>query len=135
VGGVLGGISGGVGGWLAGGAARGAANEIPGTVARVIPGNVNPATLGRVGASDVFVTAAEDIAGLNPAQLAERLAIKPSSSYTIFQFSTPAEGLASPILRSDPGFIGGGLTGGGTREFVLPNGSIPAGAIRTLVGP
>jgi len=28
--------------------------------------------------------------------------------------------LASPASRSNPGFIQGGLSGGGAREFVLP---------------
>jgi hypothetical protein len=115
-------------------AARGVANEIPSTLARVIPGNVNPATLGRPGTSDVFVTAAEDIAGLTPAQIAERLAIEGNQTYTIFRFATPTEGLASPILRTNPGFVGGGRTAGGAREFVLPNGPIPSGASRIVVG-
>ena len=90
------------------------------------PGNPDP---------DVFVTAAEDIAGLNPAQISERLTVPASEQFTIYEFATPAEGLASPILRLNEGFVGGGLTGGGAREFVLPDGPIPAGALRTLVGP
>jgi hypothetical protein len=27
----------------------------------------------------------------------------------------------SPILRNNPGFVGGGRTAGGAREFVIPN--------------
>ncbi|HEY6562784.1 MAG TPA: polymorphic toxin type 10 domain-containing protein, partial [Polyangiaceae bacterium] len=115
-------------------ASGGVNNPIPARLARVIPGNVTPATLGRPGTSDVFVTAADDIVGLNAAQLSQRLAIPPSQTFTVFEFATPAQGLASPILRSNPGFIGHGLTGGGAREFVLPNGPIPVDAARRLVG-
>ncbi|MGH8480804.1 MAG: RHS repeat domain-containing protein, partial [Gammaproteobacteria bacterium] len=59
------GIPGGAG--LAIRAARGAAvtNPIPDTLARVIPGQRSFPTLGPPGKSDVFVTAADDIAGLN----------------------------------------------------------------------
>jgi hypothetical protein len=85
--------------------------------------------------SDVFVTAADDIVGLNAAQLAQRLTIPASSRYTVVEFATPAEGLASPVFRTNPGFIGGGLTGGGAREFVVPNGPIPPGASIRIVGP
>jgi hypothetical protein len=104
------------------------ANPVPSSVARVVPGDTTPVTLGRTGAADVFVTAADDIAGMNAAQIQQRLAIKPSSSYTVIEFPTPSSGLASPINRSDPGFIGGGRTAGGAREFVLPNGPLPPGA-------
>ncbi len=117
------------------GAAGGALNEIPSTLARVIPGKGPFPTLGPPGRADVFVTAVEDIAGLNPAQIAERLTIPRSSTYTIFEFPTPAEGLASPVLRSDPGFVGRGFTAGGAREFVLPNGPVPSGAATRVVGP
>jgi hypothetical protein len=30
-------------------------------------------------------------------------------------------GLASPIFRQDPGFVGRGRTAGNAREFVIPN--------------
>jgi hypothetical protein len=114
-------------------AAEGVANEIPSTLARVIPGEGPFPTLGPPSRADVFVTAAEDIAGMTPEQIAQRLTISPSSSFTIIEFETPAEGLASPVLRSDPGFIGGGRTLGGAREFILPNGPVPAGATVRLV--
>ena len=110
-------------------------NLIPSRLARVIPGNIKPTTLGRPGANDVFVTAADDIAGLNPAQLAERLAIPQSRTFTVLEFDTPASGLASPVFRNNPGFVGGGRTAGGAREFVLPNGPVPQDAVRRLVGP
>ncbi len=83
----------------------------------------------------MFVTAADDIAGLNPAQLAERLTIRQSRTFTVIEFDTPASGLASPVFRNNPGFVGGGRTAGGAREFVLPNGPIPEDALIRLVGP
>ncbi|HZN02225.1 MAG TPA: polymorphic toxin type 10 domain-containing protein [Candidatus Polarisedimenticolia bacterium] len=52
-----------------------------------------------------------------------------SGSFTVIEFATPSMGLASPIFRKSPGFVGGGLTSGGAREFVLPNGPIPADAL------
>jgi RHS repeat-associated protein len=103
-------------------------NEVPSVLARVIPGEGPFPTLGSPGKPDVFLTAAEDIEGLNPAQIAERLTIPESPTFTIIRFQTPSEGLASPILRPDEGFIGRGFTKGGAREFVLPNGPIPVGA-------
>lgn len=50
-------------------------------------------------------------------------------------FDTPASGLASPVFRTNPGFVGSGLTSGGAREFVVPNGPIPGGALMRTVGP
>lgn len=108
--------------------AKGVANEVPSTLARVVPGNRTLTTLGRPGAEDVFVTAADDIAGLNAAQLSKRLTIDPSDTFTVIRFPTPSSGLATPINRLDIGFIGGGRTAGGAREFVLPNQPIPPGA-------
>ena len=115
-------------------AARGVANPVPTTLARVIPDGIPATTLGRTGAADVFVTAADDIAGMNAAQIAERLTIQGSpTGFRIFEFPTPQTGLASPVFRTDPGFIGAGRTLGGAREFVIPNGPIPAGStIRTV---
>lgn len=51
----------------------------------------------------------------------------------VIEFSTPSEGLASPVFRSNPGFVGGGLTSGGAPEFVIPNGPIPPGATTTII--
>lgn len=45
-----------------------------------------------------------------------------------FEFNAPKSGIASPVFRTDIGLIGGGLTSGGAREFVLPNGPIPSAA-------
>lgn len=115
----------------------GATNKIPDTLARVVPDSpITRAsnTLGRPDASDVFVTAADDIRGLNASQIAERLTIPQSpSGFRAIEFPTPTSGLASPINRLDDGFIGGGRTAGGAREFVLPNGSIPSGATTRTV--
>src|SRR5262249_41007058 len=105
---------------------------IPKTLARVIPGRGPYVTLGRIGEADVFVTAAEDIEGLNAAQIPGRLGIPPSNSYTVIEIPTPSSGLASPIARDDPVFVGGGRTVGNAREFVLPNGPIPPGANVTV---
>lgn len=38
----------------------------------------------------------------------------------IIEFDTPS-GIATPVLRSDPGFVGYGRTAGGATEFVIPN--------------
>ncbi len=108
-----------------------ATNPVPETFARVIGGVDEVTTLGQAGKADVFVTAADDIAGItDPVQLANRLGIDPSDSFTIIEFSSSGvDGIASPILRQNPGFVGGGLTSGGAREFVIPNGPLPSGAI------
>ncbi len=110
------------------------ANPIPSTLARVIPEGVPATTLARPGAADAFVTAAEDIAGMTSTQIARRLAIPQSSTgYRVIEFPTPQSGLASPVFRPDPGFVGGGRTAGGAREFVVPNQLIPPNAsIRTV---
>jgi RHS repeat-associated protein len=105
-------------------------NPVPDRLARVIPAKyANTAeTLGPPGVDDVFVTAADDIAGITSSQeLAKRLALLDNSGnplqgpLAILEFDTPSEGIASPILRNNPGFVGGGRTAGGAREFVIPN--------------
>jgi RHS repeat-associated protein len=109
------------------------ANAVSANMARVIPGELTPATLGRPGATDVFVTAYEDIAGLDASQIGTRLGIPQSDVYTVIRFRAPVSGVASPINRAMPGFVGRGLTSGGAREFVIPNGPIPwGGVIRTV---
>jgi RHS repeat-associated protein len=108
-------------------------NPVPSTLARVIPGRGPFTQLGRATADDVFVTAADDIAGMNAPQLSQRLGIPNSREFTVFEFSTPRSGLASPINRTNPGFTGFGRTSGQAREFVIPNGPIPANATRRIV--
>lgn len=117
-------------------AAENVANAVPGTMARVIPNGRTVTTLGRPGATDVFVTAADDIAGMNSAQIARRLAIPESpTGFRVIEFPTPSQGVATPVFRTDPGFIQGGRTLGGAREFVIPNQPIPPGAGVRIVPP
>ncbi len=97
-------------------------------------GGVSATTLGPPNAADVFVTAASDIRGLNVAGIAERLTIPKADSFRVFEFpSSEVSGIASPINRVNPGFIGGGRTAGGAREFVIPNGPIPPGTMIRVV--
>jgi hypothetical protein len=103
-------------------------NPIPEKLARVIPGKDIPVNLGPEGAKDVFVTAAEDIRGLNPKEISERLAVPYSKTYTIIEWNKPATGMATPINRLNPNFVGGGLTKGGAREYVIPNQLLPQDA-------
>ena len=114
-------------------ATKGISNAVPDTVARVIPGNGPFPTLGLPGSNDVFVTAADDIAGLSAKQLSKRLTIDSSDTFTVIKFPTPSSGIASPVNRLDKGFIGGGRTAGGAREFVIPNQRVPSGAITEVV--
>jgi RHS repeat-associated protein len=82
-------------------------------------------TLGNPRAQDVFITAADDIAGLSRSATARRLTVPQSDSAFRIDFTLPnPSGLASPINRSNPGFIQGGRTAGGAREFVVPNLSL-----------
>ncbi len=114
------------------GATKSVANPVPGTLARVVPGNVNPTTLGRT--SDVFVTDAKALQGLNAKQIADKLTIPQSSSgFKVIEFPTPSSGIASSVFRNNPGFVGGGRTAGGAPEFVIPNGPVPAGATTRIV--
>ncbi|MGB5132664.1 MAG: polymorphic toxin type 10 domain-containing protein, partial [Steroidobacteraceae bacterium] len=125
-------------GLLIGGVAkstRTAINHVPAELARVIRGRRTLTTLGKEGVEDVFVVAADDIAGLNASQLAQRLTISASDVFTVVRFSTPASGIASPVFRSSVGFLEGGFTRGGAREFVIPNGPIPYGARIEVIGP
>lgn len=109
-------------------------NPVPNRLARVIPGNINANTLGALDAVDVFVTAADDIAGLSAKQIAKRLTIPNNSfGFKVIEFPTPKVGIASPINRINPGFIGFGRTAGGAREFVIPNQLIPGNAIIKLI--
>ena len=114
--------------------AEGIANPVSGTLARVIPGDVEATSLGAPGAEDVFVTNASEIRGLNASEIAQKLTIPESSSYRVIEFpSEGVSGIASPVNRINPGFVGGGQTAGGASEFVIPNGPIPEGAIERIV--
>ncbi len=135
IGNIVGGIIGGKGTTTATNAVKTAvkttsiANKVPKTLARVVPGDIQSSTLGAPGASDVFVTAASDISGLNATQIANKLTIPQSSSgFNVIEFATPKSGISTPINRTNPGFIGGGKTAGGAREFTIPNQTTPVGA-------
>jgi RHS repeat-associated protein len=113
---------------LGGAEAAGISNPIPGEVSRVVPNTGDITTLGRPGSTEAFVTASSDIKGMNATQIANRLTIPESSTgYKVITFKTPY-GIATPINRDIPGFVGGGRTAGGAREFVVPNQAIPKGA-------
>ncbi|HEX6705225.1 MAG TPA: Ig-like domain-containing protein [Albitalea sp.] len=112
----------------------GVANPVSDMLARVVPGNIKPTNLGSPGALDVFVTNASELRGLAAKQIADKLAIPESASFRVIEFpSASVQGIASPIGRTNPGFIEGGRTAGGAAEFVIPNGPIPAGAIERIV--
>lgn len=104
-------------------------NPVPGRVSRIVEEDVldrGMTTLGHPSSSDVFVTAADDIAGLNSAQIGERLTLLDGTGavrkgpFAVIEFDTPS-GIASPLNRMNPGFINGGRAAGGAREFVVPN--------------
>ncbi|MBC7344076.1 MAG: hypothetical protein H5U03_01365, partial [Clostridia bacterium] len=50
--------------------------------------------------------------------------------FAVLEFDTPEFGIASPINRNIPGFVGRGRTAGGAREFVIPN--LPISALKNL---
>lgn len=50
---------------------------------------------------------------MNPKQIAQRLTIPESpTGFRVIEFATPKSGVASPVFRSDPGFVGGGVLQG-----------------------
>jgi YD repeat-containing protein len=106
---------------------------IPRRLARVIPGTLEDiqvgkiVSLGRSGRPDAFVTAAADIRRIRTARgLAKKLTLVDETGqlrqgpFIVIEFDTPW-GIATPVFRNDPGFVGGGRTAGGAREFVVPN--------------
>jgi RHS repeat-associated protein len=112
----------------AGASAGNIANPVPTTFARVVPGGVNPTTLGMT--DRVFVTDASLLRGLNPAQIADGLEIPANSSFKIIEFcSKDVTGIGTPIRNASPGFLGRGVTSGGFPEFTIPNGPIPPWAV------
>lgn len=104
-------------------------NAVPQRLARVVDADfAGSPRLGGPGADRVFVTAADDIAGISTSRgLAQRLTLlddsfKPRSGpFAVIEFDAPMSGLGSPVFRSNPGFVGFGRTAGGAREFDLPN--------------
>lgn len=58
--------------------------------------------------TDVFVTDAKILERLTPSQISHLLKIEKSNSYSIITFSSKrVTGIAMPINRGDPGFVGG----------------------------
>jgi len=104
-------------------------NAIPSRMVRVIPAEfVDGSRLAAPTAHEAWVTAAEDLAGVNTSQaLARRLTLVDATGALIpgpravIEFDAVTGGLASPVFRDAPGFVGRGMTAGGAREFVIPN--------------
>ena len=106
------------------------ANPVPRRLARVIETRfANSPTLGAPGASEVFVTGAgvRDIGRIKTSNgLARRLTLVDDGgnllqgARTVIEFDLP-NGIATPVNRTNPGFVGGGRTAGNAREFVIPN--------------
>lgn len=76
------------------------------------------------------MTAASDIRRIKTARgLAKKLTLIDEQGnlrvgrMMIIEFDTPF-GIASPVFRNFPGFVGKGRTAGGAREFVVPNYSL-----------
>ena len=108
---------------------RGVLNPVPSRMARVVPAEfAGGSRLAAPSATEAWVTAADDLAGIATSEaLASRLTLVDRSGSlipgprAIIEFDAVTEGLASPVLRDAPGFVGRGMTGGGAREFVIPN--------------
>lgn len=115
-------------------AAKAIANPVSDTLARVVPHNINPSTLAKTGDLDVFVTNASELRGLSNSQIAEKLTIPEiPGGFKVIEFpSSSVNGIASPVFRTNPGFIQGGKTARGAAEFVIPNGPIPTGATQWI---
>jgi len=121
----------------------GITNPVPRRMARVVSLRggrelSDISTLGPPGAQEAFVTAADDIAGITTSRgLAERLKMIDKAGnliegpFVVFEFDAPVSGVASPVFRSNLGFVGHGLTAGGAREFVIPN--LPLSELENLI--
>jgi hypothetical protein len=76
------------------------------------------------GASEAFITSSQSLpAGLSVSEITDMVRIPEANVGGVIRFVIPGgEGVASPINRWEiPGFVGGGQTGGGLPEFVIPN--------------
>ena len=89
---------------------------------------VGAPTLGAPWVAEVFTTGAPDVAGVaSSEEMAKRLTLIDetgalrSGPFAVIAFDTPVTGIASPVRRTNPGFINGGRTAGDAREFVIPN--------------
>ena len=94
-------------------------------MARDIEAGLRDVYLGKPGDPDVFITAAEDLARYRTqASVERRLALPPSGERRVivtFKYDVEAGGIASPVFRNYPDFVGKGRTLGGAREWVIPN--------------
>ncbi len=99
------------------------ARALPENVARLIEAGRTDIPLGKPGDPDVFITAAEDLARYRTqASVERRLALQPGRRAVVtFKYDVEAGGIASPVFRDYPGFVGKGRTLGGAREWVIPN--------------
>jgi len=102
------------------------ARAVPVDVARLIDAGHTDITLAKPGDPDVFITAAEDLARYRSQSSVERrLGLPPGQRAIVtFNYDIGVGGIASPIWRDYPEFVGGGLTRGGAREWVIPNWSL-----------
>ena len=81
------------------------------------------------GGSEAWITAADDLKGINTIKgAANRLTLVDEAGNLRLQGNAVIEfelkdmsGIASPYNRLNPGFINGGRTGGGAREWVIPS--------------
>lgn len=112
-------------------------SEIPATFARVVPGRGPLESLAKPGMEDAFVTDAKVLRGLPAKDIQELLTIKPDATgYRVVEFpSSSVSNIASPVFRSNEGFVGGGRSAGGAPEWVVRNGPIPEGATIRYVPP
>lgn len=85
---------------------------------------------------DHYITTSgtSELRGLSNAQIAEKLSIpEVPGGFKVIEFpSSSANGIASPVNRTNNGFVMGGQTAGGAAEFVVPNGPIPIGATQWI---
>jgi hypothetical protein len=110
-------------------------NELPknGLFATVMPSKYVEAVKKGQGAlsggTEAWITAADDLAGISTVEgAAKRLTLVDeagnlrlaSDAVVIFRIKNLSN-LASPYNRSNPGFVNGGLTGGGAREWLVPS--------------
>ncbi len=118
------------------GIVRGIANPVPEDLAFAraltpvqvaqIKAGENPLLSRFPGSREAFVTSSRELpANFSRKQIANLLAIGEENVGGILRFRLKdPTGLASPIRRNIPGFVGGGRTGGGLPEFVIPNRSV-----------
>ncbi len=104
-------------------ATRRFARAVPERVARDIEAGLKDVYLAKPGDPDVFITAAEDLARYRTQASVERRLTLPAGQRAVvtFKYDVEAGGIASPIFRHYPEFVGGGRTLGGAREWVIPN--------------